>query len=124
MTAEYHLNGHIVITGFMQNPYPYIAGCDIYVQPSYEEAQPLAVMEAAVLGKAIVSTETVGGKTILENGGKGVLTPITAEGLAEGILRLADDPALRRSYEDRYTREDDLRAQQAFAAAWDRLLSE
>ena len=124
MITECHLNDHIVITGFLQNPYPYIAGCDIYVQPSYEEAQPLAVMEAAALGKATVSTETVGGKTILENGKKGVLTPITAEGLAEGILRLADDPALRRFYEDRYTREDNLREQRDFAAAWDRLLSE
>ena len=118
------LSDRIAITGFLPNPYPHIANCDIYVQPSREESYGLTIMEAVVLGRAVVSTETVGGKTILANGEKGVLTPVSAEGLAEGILRLANNPALRRSYEDRYTREDDLRAQQAFAAAWDRLLSE
>lgn len=122
--AEYGLSDRFVITGFLMNPYPYIDGCDIYVQPSYEEAQPLAVMEAQILGKAIVSTETVGGKTILENGRKGILTPIDAEGLAAGIAGLLEDPAKRASFEDLYSAEDDLKAKREYAAAWDRLLSE
>ena len=120
----YTLQDRIVITGFLLNPYPYLGGCDIYVQPSYEEAQPLAVMEAMILGKAIVSTETVGGKTILENGKKGVLTPITAEGLADGIETLIRSPERRRSFENLYSDEDDLKAKQEYETAWDRLLSE
>lgn len=118
------VSDNVIFTGFQPNPYPYIAGCDIYVQPSFEEAQPLAVMEALILGKAIVSTETVGGKTILENGKKGVLTPITAEGLADGIETLLRDPEMRASFENLYTDEDDLKAKREYEEAWDRLLSE
>ena len=81
----YGLQKEICITGMIENPYPYFASCDIYVQPSYEEAQPLAILEALIFGKTIVSTETVGGKTILENGRRGILTPINAGGLAAGI---------------------------------------
>lgn len=123
-SKENGLEENVRITGMLKNPFPYIAICDIYVQPSYEEAQPLAVMEAQILGRAIVSTETVGGKTILENGKKGVLTPITAQGLAAGIETLLRDPAYRASFENLYIPADDQRNKRQFANAWDRLLSE
>ena len=118
------LSENVVFTGFQPNPYPYMAACDIYVQPSLEEAQPLATMEAQILGKAIVSTETVGGKTVLENGKKGVLTPVSADGLAKGIASLLRDPPRRAAYENLYSDEDDAKAKQAFETAWARLLSE
>ena len=121
---ELSLQDHIRITGYLLNPYPYVGGCDLYVQPSYEEAQPLSVLEARVLGKAIVSTDTVGGRTILENGKKGILTPISAKGLADGIETLLTDPERRRSFENLYTQEDNLREKQTYEAAWNRLLSE
>ena len=122
--AAYGLGDDIVITGFLLNPYPYIGGCDIYVQPSYEEAQPLAVMEAFILGKAIVSTDTVGGNTILENGKKGIIVPINPEGVAQGIGRLIDDPALRHAFEKQYSAADCQRDRDEYAAAWEKLLSE
>ncbi len=124
MIAEYHLNDNIVITGFLQNPYPYIASCDIYVQPSYEEARPLAVMEALVLGCAVVATETVGSRSVLQDGQKGILTPISAEGLADGLLKYAYDETFRRSFSNQYSSEDDLKDRKEFAAAWQKLLSE
>ena len=121
---EKDLDNEIRITGFLENPFPFMNECDIYVQPSYEEAQPLVLLEALILGKAIVSTDTVGGRTILANGKKGVLTPITADGLAAGIKTLITDDNLRRSFENLYTLEDNLREKHAYEAAWNRLLSE
>ena len=44
--AEYKLEDIIVITGMQKNPYPYMACCDIFVQPSYEEAMPVTILEA------------------------------------------------------------------------------
>ncbi len=123
MIAEYGLGDSITITGFLQNPYPYIKNCDLYLQPSYEEAQPLALTEARILGRAIVSTDTVGGRAVLSNGETGVLTPISAEGLAGGIAALLRDPDRRASLENLYTEEDRKREKQAFETAWDRLLS-
>ncbi len=120
---KYGLTEQIIFTGFQPNPYPYIAGCDIYVQPSYEEAQPLAIMEALILGRAVVSTETVGGITLLENGKKGILTPFTGEGLAAGIEPLLRDPAKRAALQQPYTEKDDLKAKQAFISAWNNVLT-
>ena len=124
LIREKQLDHDILITGFQENPFPYINAGMIYVQPSYEEAQPLVLLEALILGKPIVSTSTVGGKTILEDGKKGLLTAVSAEGLAEGITALVTDAERRRSFENLYTLEDNLREKQTYTAAWDKLLSE
>lgn len=120
---QYSLNDNIVITGYINNPFSYMKACDIYIQPSYEEAQPLAVLEAMVLGKAIVSTKTVGGKYILENGNKGILTEISGESLAEGIMSLIENPELRHSFENQYTLEDNMKEKQIYIDKWNELLS-
>ena len=122
LIEEYGLGGEIRLMGFVKNPYPYMAACDIYVHPAYLEAQPLAIMEALVLGKAVVSTDSLGGKAVLNYGEKGLLTPQTAEGIAEGVLRFLRDPALKRSFEGRYTLEDNVREKKTYAEQWDALL--
>ncbi len=121
---EKQLNNEITVTGFRKNPFPYMNMCSIYVQPSYEEAQPLVLLEAMILGKPVVSTDTVGGKTILENGKKGVLTDFTAESLAAGILALIESPEKRVSFSNLCSLADDRAARQIYTDKWDALLSE
>lgn len=84
------LPDQIILLGNQSNPYPWIAGCDIYVQPSYEEAQPLAIMEAQLLHKPIVSTDTVGARSLITNRHDGLLTEIDPDSLAAGIAYLAE----------------------------------
>lgn len=117
-----HLDCLIEITGYKDNPYPYIQSCDIYVQPSYEESQGLAIYEALVLGKAVVSTDTIGARCTLDNGNKGILTEFSAEGLADGIKRLIDDETLRRSYENCITVEDNLSRKHKYYEEWKKIL--
>ena len=95
MIAENRLTDRIEITGLQENPYPYYRHCDIYVQPSYEEAHSLSVIEAGILKKPIVSTATVGGKCLIDDGTDGLLAEIDPASLAETIFRLAGDAALR-----------------------------
>ena len=116
------LEDYIEITGFKENPYPYIAFSDIYVQPSYEESQGLAIYEALVLGKAVVSTDTIGGRCTLDFGNKGIITDISAEALADGIKKLIDNEELLCSYENRITLEDNLREKQVYFEKWKKLL--
>lgn len=92
--AENGLADSIRITGMLENPYPYIAGCDIYVQPSREEAQPLSVIEAQILCRPAVSTKTVGGTCLIENGRTGLLAEIDAADIAEKLALLLADAAL------------------------------
>ncbi len=48
------MQDYVIILGKRDNPYPYMRACDIYVQPSRYEGDPMTVHEAAVLGKPVV----------------------------------------------------------------------
>jgi glycosyltransferase involved in cell wall biosynthesis len=88
---EYVLENEIVITGMQKNPYPYMACCDIYVQPSYEEAMPVTILEAHRLNKPVITTATVGGLKLVENGKNGVVCSISSDAIAESIANLISD---------------------------------
>lgn len=86
-----NLEKEIVITGYKENPYPYIKVCDIFVHPTYEESFGLAILEALILGKTVVSTETMGAKEVLNNGELGFLVPIKSESIADAVIEVVDD---------------------------------
>ena len=94
MIAEYGLSNNIVITGMQKNPYPYMAACDIYVQPSYEEALGLTILETHRLNKPVISTATVGGKKLVESGKNGIVCEISSDALAESITDLTANKEL------------------------------
>lgn len=72
--------------------------CDIYVLPSYREGLPATLMEAASMGKPIVTTDTVGCKEVVENEVNGFLVPIkNSQALAEKIALLLENNRLRIS---------------------------
>lgn len=80
----------IVITGYKENPYPYIKACDIFVHPTYEESFGLAILEALILGKTVVSTKTMGAEEVLNNGEFGALVSINSEAIAVAVTEIAD----------------------------------
>lgn len=89
--SEYGLGENIVITGMQKNPYPYMAGCDIYVQPSYEEAMPVTIIEVLRLNKPVITTATVGGNKLVENGKNGMVCEINPDAIAESVINLIND---------------------------------
>ena len=84
----------VKITGMQKNPYPYIAACDIYVQPSYEESYGNTMVEAQLLMKPVVTTATLGGQKLVKTGINGIVSEISAESLARAIERLLIDKSL------------------------------
>lgn len=88
---EYGLENNIIITGMQNNPYPYMAGCDIYVQPSYEEALGLTILEAHRLNKPVITTATVGGLKLVESDKNGVVCEISPDAIADSIADLIND---------------------------------
>lgn len=93
MISKYGLENDIIITGMQKNPYPYIAGCDIYVQPSYEEALGLTILEAHRLSKPIITTATVGGCKLVQDGVNGIVCEINPKAIAESVTGLINDKA-------------------------------
>lgn len=120
--AEEGLSEEIIITGFRDNPYPYIENSDIYVHPAYEESFGLSILEARILGKAVVSTDTMGAREVLRDGEGGVLTAITAEALAEGILQLLRDPQ-RKLYYESTSGWNDQEEFEAYQKGWNTILN-
>ena len=54
------LDDYVFLIGTKQNPYPYISGCTLYVQPSYQEGFCVTTFEAKILQKRIVVTDVPG----------------------------------------------------------------
>lgn len=123
LIAEKNLQDYIEITGLKDNPYPYIKHCDIYVQPSYEEAHSLSIIEAHILCKPIVSTATVGGQSVIENQKTGVIADINPTSLAEQIFLFSCDSGLQESVKQHLVTKDYSKDYHRFCDQWYDVLS-
>lgn len=96
VAASFHM------PGFCDDTADYLKLCTIVVQPSRMEAMPLAILEAMAAGKAIVASAVGEIPRLLEDGHAGMLVPPDSpEKLADAILTLLQDEALRQSLERR-----------------------
>ncbi len=84
----------VIMLGSKANPYPYIAACDVYVQPSFYEGKAVAVREAQILGKPVVITAYPTAQSQLTDGFDGIIAPLDNEGCAEKICSLLSDKAV------------------------------
>lgn len=119
---SYGIQETIILTGMQENPYPYISVCDIYVQPSREESQGLTIIEAQILLRPVVSTRTVGGQTLVQDGVNGLLTDIDAESIAKAIGQLSMKSELRKQMESNLKMIDYKAKELEFKENWAKLL--
>jgi len=85
---------------------PLLAGCSVYVLPSYHEGMPRSVIEAMATGRPVITTDAIGCReTIigadrpdadgLRWGENGVLVPVKdSVALAAAMLRLVSNPEM------------------------------
>lgn len=85
--AEAGMEGHVILLGKKDNPYPYIKACDIYVQPSRYEGKSVTVREAQVLCKPVVVSNYPTAKSQIKDGVDGIIVPQDNDGCADGISR-------------------------------------
>lgn len=85
---ELNVEDSVEFKGFKKNPYPYIKAGDLYVCSSITEGYQIAMVEAIVLEKPIISTNIPGPKEILEDGKYGVLCENSQFGLEKAIYNV------------------------------------
>lgn len=74
-----------------------LSRCHIVTLPSYGEGLPRALIEAAAAGKPIVATDVSGCREVVRHGQNGLLVPPKdPEALHDALLRLIENPGLRR----------------------------
>ena len=123
MITENALADYIEITGMLDNPYPYMANCDIYVQPSYEEAYGLTIKEALILNNPVVTTDTMGGRYLINEQKNGLVVNRNASDLAKGIKNLAEDTRMRSSIRQYLESENYVNANVKYQSKWQTLLN-
>lgn len=122
LIAKYSLKDYIVLPGMQKNPYPYMANCDIYVQPSREEALSIAMLESQMLCVPMISTKTAGGLAMIQEGVNGLLAEINAESLAVSIEKLFINEDLRLSIKMFLSSVDYSKEEARYRKDWELLL--
>ena len=95
--AEKELGGRLILLGERANPYPYIAHCCVYVQPSHYEGKSIALDETKCFARPIVATKFSTVFDQLTDGKTALLAEMTGDDIAEKIKTLLSDAALRRT---------------------------
>lgn len=94
LIKTHNLQNNITITGFVENPFGFMNCCDIYVQPSYEEAHATTMVESRILCKPIVSTDTASGRYFKEKYNCCIVTETQPQALTNGIVSLWNNQSL------------------------------
>ena len=85
--------GIVHFLGDTKDVRPFIADADCVVLPSYREGVPRSLLEAAAMGRPIVTTDAPGCKDVVDDGVNGWKVPVAdADALADAMRRVTDLP--------------------------------
>ena len=87
-----------LLLGTTTNPYPFIAGCDIYSQASRFEGWCIALAESLVLARPVLASRCAGNEEQVTDGETGVLIDLSVENIVEGMEKLITSPELRAKF--------------------------
>lgn len=86
-------SGAIEYLGKLEDVRAALAGCNVFVLPSYREGTPRSVLEAMATGRAIITTDAPGCRETVKQGVNGLLVPIkNSQALADAMQTCIDEP--------------------------------
>lgn len=85
----------VILLGENSNPYPYIKGCDIFIQPSKYEGKSVVLNEAKMLEVPIIVTDYATAKDQITDEYDGLIAKMDEEDLAYHIELLLKDRDLK-----------------------------
>jgi glycosyltransferase involved in cell wall biosynthesis len=93
---EHGLSDHVRLVGFRDDVPALVAAADLFVFPSLWEGLGLAALEAMAAGTAVIASDLPAVREYVADGETGLLSaPGSPQALAERIIALIRDPALR-----------------------------
>lgn len=113
LTRRLGVEAQVDFHGFVPDPRPLLAACDLVMMPSRQEGLGLAAIEAMALERPVIATRVGGLSEVIDDGVSGLLIPPDdATALLGAILTVLADP----DYAARLGACGRLRAQQRFHA--------
>jgi glycosyltransferase involved in cell wall biosynthesis len=114
LCAERGITSRVMFTGYQpeERALELIRASDVVVNPSYTEGLPTSVLEAALLGRAVLASDVGGTPEVVTNKRSALLVPAgDLPALQDGLTALLAEPALRMrlgaaAHEDAVTRFD------------------
>lgn len=94
--AELGIEDRFILLGKKANPYPYMAACNVYAQPSRYEGKAVTVREAQILGKPVLITDFPTSAGQLKDGFDGLICPFGAGNVADALDALLGNDPLRQ----------------------------
>lgn len=91
---EYGLQDCVFLEGLCDNPYKYMAHCDLFVLPSGWEGFPTVTVEAKILGCAVLATDVSGVREQMTHGESGWIVDNDENAIYEGLKYLLDRPEI------------------------------
>lgn len=92
LIRKHRLEDSFILLGAVENPYPSMASCDIYVQATRYEGCCTAISEAMILGRPVIASNCAGNAEQIHRYGAGLLVELSAENIACGIIRALTHP--------------------------------
>lgn len=83
------LRKYVRLLGALDNPYPLMRRCDIYVQPSRSEGYGIAVCEARAFCRPVIVTDFKVASGLVDDSVDGLICGMNAESLADAVMRLS-----------------------------------
>ncbi len=94
---EHHLEKHVLLAGFRPDVLSVHKAFDLFVMSSVTEGLGTSLLDAMACAKPVVATTAGGIPEVVADGETGLLVPPRDHhALADAIVRLLNDPALRR----------------------------
>ena len=87
------LENNVVLLCQVLNPYPILNACNYFILSSFYEGFGLVLVEADILGKAVVSVDIDGPRDFMQKNG-GLIVENSEEGLCQGIKKLYEGKVL------------------------------
>jgi glycosyltransferase involved in cell wall biosynthesis len=96
---ENNLSDTFIFIGYKDNPYKYVARCDLYVCSSYSEGFSTAVTESLIVGTPVITTQCSGMEEILGKDSKyGLIVENDENDLYKGIRKMLNERNLLKHY--------------------------
>lgn len=89
---DLRLEDRVFLHGLTDNPYKYMAACDLFVLPSGWEGFPTVTVEAKILGCPVLATDVAGIREQLRHGETGWIVENNEDAIYEGLKRLLNYP--------------------------------